>query len=256
MVKATFVSTNLRGHEAHILGLLHATGLVPRLVGNVELGHARGFTSASEGERKGPQLSLDALAMQGPVGDIIPYDLNERDLTAVIGAAFGHFHSFSKVGVHYRDPHNGNLLFRREQGSGKVRLVLIDFGSARHGFRNRGQRHRDDDNVFRPREIGEDHARSGSKLFWPAAMHPMADAISIMSRNRPMSEPYIRAARQVIRCTHRYIDDAESCVRIMMLHGGVRSGRRLQKDGETLSVNGFDDMLPRSSREGHDVGVE
>lgn len=203
-----------------------------------------------------PPLSLDALAMQSLIGDIIPDTLGERDLSLIFRQVFQELALYSEAGIHYRDPHNGNILFRWVPAPPDSewplfpRLVLIDFGSARHGWRKRGQAQAADEEAFSPRDIGEDDSRAGNRYFQPSCLQYLAHSLSFLEGSPADCEFTRRHAREAVTWSHRYIDDLESCFYVQWLHGGRRSGWRLcSKDGwDRATIKKFDETLSHPSK--------
>jgi hypothetical protein len=145
---------------------------------------------------------------------------------------------FAKIGLHYRDLNNGNVL-RAADGS----CIVIDFGNARYLKRPRGQT---EDQPVEPLVLSMDDARSGTLMFMSRRIHGLTKKRDTYMRDKRKYEqdceklaamddddPYrqtdlkrceikkekLEKQRQEmmdIHARHCYIDDAESQLYLMM----------------------------------------
>jgi hypothetical protein len=145
---------------------------------------------------------------------------------------------FAKIGLHYRDLNNGNVL-RAADGS----CIVIDFGNARYLKRPRGQT---EDQPVEPLVLSMDDARSGTLMFMSRRIHGLTKKRDTYMRDKRKYEqdceklaamddddPYrqtdlkrceikkekLEKQRQEMMDIHArpcYIDDAESQLYLMM----------------------------------------
>lgn len=145
---------------------------------------------------------------------------------------------FAKIGLHYRDLNNGNVL-RAADGS----CIVIDFGNARHLNRPRGQT---GDQPVGPLDLSMDDARSGTLMFMSRHIHGLTierdyyekhkreyeqdcKELAAMDDDHPRKPLDLRHCESMkmqleddrqelmnIHTRHCYIDDAESQLYLMM----------------------------------------
>lgn len=236
LVKATWLSAPLCGHEAYILRKLQGIGQTPRLLGQLPLDGS--YETSHEATETRPQLFLDVFAVHHAIGEVISPSLGERHSAELSQQMFHELHLLSEVGIHYRDIHFGNWLFRwnLESGLWRVRLVLTDFGNARHGWRRRGQGNPAETPLFHPREVAFDDTRGGNPMFRPCSLKDVQDALTLMELLEDIPAKLGDAARKCITYSHRYVDDLESCIYVKIMHGIHRSGKDIKKDAALLAI--------------------
>ena len=261
IIKSTWVPPHLSAHEQTVLEWIRREGKSePRshLLANIPIAVGAVLGTAAEKSRLKGWTSFDKTLLNSTMATFsvratrTPKDVALHELWAVYRNLVEILELLSRVGIHYRDLHPGNVLITEAQGAN--RCTLIDFGNARILKARRGYI-KDVDHPPEENEGNRQDCRSGNDFFMSRRVHELTremerydqkmrefpaykrmketarhGAALIANRSKIYEEWYKRLEDRAYR--HRYVDDLESAIYLILYLVSARlsqTSRRMLK---------------------------